>query len=113
MTAPFCLQRGLHRTNQEPYMSSYRNLAGSMLLGLAAAGIAHAQAPSAAATAPADPLLWLEDVLGDKPLAWVKQHNAVTTKELEARPGFPALQARLKTILNSKERIPYVSQEGE
>ena len=114
MAAPFCLQRGLHRTNQEPYMSSYRNLAGSMLLGLAAAGIAHAQAPTpAAATAPADPHLWLEEVLGDKPLAWVKQHNAVTTKKLEARPGFSALQARLKTILNSKERIPYVSKEGE
>ena len=91
-------------------MSSYRILAGSMLLGLTAAGIAHAQAPTpATSTAPADPHLWLEEVLGDKPLAWVKQHNAVTTKELEARPGFPALQARLKTILNSKERIPSVS----
>ena len=86
MAAPFCLQRGLHRTNQGPYLSSYRNLAGSMLLGLAAAGIAHAQA--AAPATPADPHLWLEEVLGDKPLAWVKQHNAVTTKELEARPGF-------------------------
>jgi len=84
-----------------------------MLLGLAAAGIAHAQAPSPAAAAPADPHLWLEEVLGDKPLAWVRQHNAVATKELEAQPGFPALQARLKTILNSKERIPYVSKEGE
>ena len=81
MAAPFCLQRGLHRTNQEPYMSSYRNLAGSMLLGLAAAGIAHAQAPAPAA-ANTDPHLWLEEVLGDKPLAWVKQHNAVTVKEL-------------------------------
>ena len=69
-------------------MSSYRTFAGSMLLGLAAAGIAHAQAPSPAA-APADPHQWLEEVLGDKPLAWVKQHNAVTTKELEARPASP------------------------
>ena len=93
-------------------MSSYRTFAGSMLLGLAAVGIAHAQAPAPAA-ANTDPHLWLEEVLGDKPLAWVKQHNAVTTKELEARPGFSALQARLKTILNSKERIPYVSKEGE
>ena len=93
-------------------MSSYRTFAGSMLRGLAAVGIAHAQAPAPAA-ANTDPHLWLEEVLGDKPLAWVKQHNAVSTKELEAQPGFPALQARLKTILNSKERIPYVSKEGE
>ncbi|MFM2086738.1 MAG: hypothetical protein RLZZ237_1607, partial [Pseudomonadota bacterium] len=104
-------------------MSLYRKLAGSMLLGLATAGIAHAQSPTPAA-APAsdpavsdpagtDPYLWLEDVLGEKSLAWVKQHNAVSVKELEGQPGFPALQARLKTILNSKERIPYVSKNGE
>lgn len=104
-------------------MSLYRKLAGSMLLGLA--GITHAQSPTpASAPAPAsdpavsdpagtDPYLWLEDVLGEKSLAWVKQHNAVSVKELEGQPGFPALQARLKTILNSKERIPYVSKNGE
>ena len=104
-------------------MSLYRKLAGSMLLGLATAGIAHAQSPAAAAApvndpattdaAGTDPYLWLEDVLGEKSLDWVKQHNAVSVKELEGQPGFPALQARLKTILNSKERIPYVSKNGE
>ena len=96
-------------------MSFYRKFAGSMLLGLAAAGVAHAQSPDAAAVAnpPTDPLQWLEDVAGDKPMAWVRQHNAVSIKELEGKAAFPALQARLKTILNSKERIPYVSKEGE
>ena len=98
-------------------MSFYRKFAGSMLLGMATAGAAHAQAPdaavAAAATAPTDPLQWLEEVAGEKPMAWVHQHNAVSIKELEGKPTFPALQARLKTILNSKERIPYVSKEGE
>ena len=94
-------------------MSFYRKFAGSMLLGLATAGVAHAQAPdAAAATAPTDPLQWLEEVAGDKPMAWVHQHNAVSTRELESKAAFPALQARLKTILNSKERIAYVSKEG-
>ena len=33
-----------------------------------------------------DPYLWLEDVTGEKPLEWVKEQNAVSVKELEARP---------------------------
>ncbi|AKU24627.1 prolyl oligopeptidase [Massilia sp. NR 4-1] len=74
-----------------------------MVLGLAAAG---AQAQQA------DPYQWLEEVGGDKPMAWVKDQNAAALKELEARPQFPALQARLKTILNSKERIPFVKKYG-
>ncbi|NVD99446.1 prolyl oligopeptidase family serine peptidase [Massilia sp. BJB1822] len=84
-------------------MHAYRKLAGSMVLGLAAAG---AQAQQA------DPYQWLEEVGGDKPMAWVKDQNAAALKELEARPQFPALQARLKTILNSKERIPFVKKYG-
>nr|WP_255758313.1 prolyl oligopeptidase family serine peptidase [Massilia sp. erpn] len=74
-----------------------------MVLGLAAAG---AQAQQA------DPYQWLEEVGGDKPMAWVKDQNAAALKELEARPQFPAIQARLKTILNSKERIPFVKKYG-
>nr|WP_229426300.1 prolyl oligopeptidase family serine peptidase [Pseudoduganella violacea] len=74
-----------------------------MVLGLAAAS---AQAQQA------DPYQWLEEVGGDKPMAWVKDQNAAALKELEARPQFPAIQARLKTILNSKERIPFVKKYG-
>ncbi|MBB3120784.1 prolyl oligopeptidase family serine peptidase [Pseudoduganella violacea] len=84
-------------------MHAYRKLAGSMVLGLAAAS---AQAQQA------DPYQWLEEVGGDKPMAWVKDQNAAALKELEARPQFPAIQARLKTILNSKERIPFVKKYG-
>ena len=57
----------------------------------------------------ADPHLWLEDVAGEAPLAWVRRQNATATGELEATPPFAALHARLKTILNSQDRIPYVS----
>ena len=32
--------------------------------------------PEPTVTATDDPYLWLEDVTGDKPLAWVKEHNA-------------------------------------
>ena len=37
-----------------------------------------------------DPYLWLEDVTGEKPLAWVKEQDAKSKAELEARPEFKA-----------------------
>src|SRR5262245_34210995 len=35
-----------------------------------------------------DPNLWLEDVTGEKALSWVREQNAVSSKELEALPNF-------------------------
>ncbi|WP_342113148.1 prolyl oligopeptidase family serine peptidase [Pseudoduganella sp. OTU4001] len=85
-------------------MRSYRKMASGVVLGLAAVGGAYAQKP--------DPYLWLEDVGGDKPLSWVKEQNAVALKELQAHPSYNGIHERLRTILNSKERIPYVSKHG-
>ena len=70
-------------------------------------------AAAPAAHAPADdPYLWLEDVTGERALAWVKAQNAQSTKELEAAPDFEPIRKRLLAILDSKERIPYVSKHG-
>ena len=60
-----------------------------------------------------DPYLWLEDVTGEKPMAWVKQQNAKSVKELEARPEFKALHEKLVAIYNSRERIPTVQKRGK
>ena len=49
---------------------------------------------------------------GDAALAWVRERNAVTERELTADPAYPALRASLKNILDSKERIPYVGHHG-
>jgi prolyl oligopeptidase len=59
-----------------------------------------------------DPYLWLEDVASERALAWVGARNAESEAELAAAPGYTELRARLKTILDSKDRIPYVSQHG-
>ena len=59
-----------------------------------------------------DNYLWLEDVSGDKALNWVRQRNAVSTKELEALPNFKEIDERLLTILNSKEQIPSITKIG-
>ncbi|KNZ30962.1 MAG: prolyl oligopeptidase [Methylibium sp. NZG] len=70
---------------------------------------------SAPAADPAvdDPFLWLEDVQGDKALAWVRERNAESQKLLQARPEYEPTRARLLEILNSKERIPNVSRRGD
>jgi prolyl oligopeptidase len=55
-----------------------------------------------------DPWLWLEDVDSERALDWVRDRNAETEHALTALPGYPALRARLKTILDARDRIPYV-----
>lgn len=69
-----------------------------------------------AAAAPAhddnDPNLWLEEVASDAALGWVRERNAESEGELGAQPGYADLRTRLKTILDSKERIPYVGRHN-
>jgi len=60
-----------------------------------------------------DPHLWLEDVTGEKSLNWVKERNAKTQTTFEANPEFNKLKEDLLEILNSKERIPFVTKYGE
>ena len=60
-----------------------------------------------------DPYLWLEEVTGDKPMAWVKEQNAQSVKELEARPEFKGLHEKLVAIYNSRERIPMAAKRGK
>jgi prolyl oligopeptidase len=62
---------------------------------------------------PADPYLWLEDVAGEKPLAWVRERNAESTRALTSGTAFSALERRILSILDSKERIPAVTRIGD
>ncbi len=60
-----------------------------------------------------DPYLWLEDVTGERAMAWVRERNAESLPKLESQAGFKALHDRLLAIYNSKERIPTVTQRGK
>ncbi|SFD20753.1 prolyl oligopeptidase family serine peptidase [Massilia yuzhufengensis] len=60
----------------------------------------------------ADPYLWLEEVEGERALAWVAGQNALAEGELEASPGFDALRTRLRGILDSTAKIPYAGCHG-
>ncbi len=53
-----------------------------------------------------DAFQWLEDVQGEKALAWVKEQNAKTTALLEARPEYKPIYEKTLEILDSKDKIP-------
>ena len=45
-----------------------------------------------------DPYLWLEDVLGERALAWVRERNALSQKELTERPEYAPMAKSLREI---------------
>ena len=55
-----------------------------------------------------DPYLWLEEIDGERARDWVAARNAESEAELEGQSGFAPLRDRLKAILDSSEKIPYV-----
>ncbi len=59
-----------------------------------------------------DPYLWLEEVHGERALAWVRERNAQTQRLLEARPDFASTREQVRAVLDSKERIPHVRRRG-
>jgi prolyl oligopeptidase len=53
-----------------------------------------------------DKYTWLEDIHGERQLAWVKAENARTAAVLEKDPHFASLQAEALKVLESPERLP-------
>ncbi len=60
-----------------------------------------------------DPYLWLEDISGARPLDWARRQAEAAEASLRRHPRFDAIHGRLRTILNSQERIPYVTVHGD
>jgi len=60
-----------------------------------------------------DPYLWLEEVQGERALAWVRERNRESRAVLEKQPTFAADRARILEILDSKDKIPSVSRRGD
>ena len=83
----------------------------SSLVPCALALSVRAQEATPKAPVPDDPYLWLENVSGEKPLEWARAHNAKSSGEL-VDAEFKALEARIKTILDSDAKIPYVNEIG-
>src|SRR5688572_6829847 len=62
---------------------------------------------------PDDPFLWLEEVKSEKALAWARERNKQSQAELEAHPSFAKTRDRIRAILDSKDKTPYVTKRGK
>jgi len=60
-----------------------------------------------------DSFLWLEEVQGERALAWVHERNQQSQAALQATPGFEAMRADIQAVLDSTEQIPYVQRCGD
>jgi prolyl oligopeptidase len=57
-----------------------------------------------------DPYLWLEEVEGERALAWASELSETTRAALSAQPLFEPIYQRNLEILNSDQRLPAPSQ---
>jgi prolyl oligopeptidase len=60
-----------------------------------------------------DPRSWLEDVLGDRALAWVRARNDETLGRFTGAARFEQLRSQILAALDSTDRIAYPQRHGE
>lgn len=73
----------------------------------------HAQPTTPSSSPSEDRYLWLEDVQGERALAWVRERNALARERLQAWPDFVPVRDRIRELLDSSDRIPAVSRQGD
>ncbi|MFN7127728.1 MAG: prolyl oligopeptidase family serine peptidase [Brevundimonas sp.] len=84
-------------------------LASTSLTSVSMAQTAPASAPSAPAFATSeatDPYVWLEDVEGERAMAWVKEHNTRSLGVLQGDPRYEPLHQQALEIVQARDRIP-------
>ncbi|CAN7307584.1 prolyl oligopeptidase family serine peptidase [Caulobacter sp. LjRoot300] len=60
-----------------------------------------------------DPYKWMEEIEGERPLAWAKAQNTRSLAILQGDARYAGLQAQALAILNAKDRVPSVSFAGD
>lgn len=60
-----------------------------------------------------DSLIHLEDVFAETNLSWVKSQNEETVARVTGYEDFKNLQADARAILDSKDRIPFITRRGD
>ncbi len=70
---------------------------------------------SAATPAPTadDPYTWMEEIEGDRALAWARTENERSLPTLKGDARYATLRSDALTILQAKDRIPGVSFSGD
>jgi prolyl oligopeptidase len=69
-------------------------------------------ASPAVAPEPPDENVWLEEIYGEEPLAWVREQNA-RTEDLLEDADYAALEGGILEVLDSTDRIAMVGKRGD
>ena len=86
-------------------MGLFAKLAAGVLAVTGAVSIGSAQTP-----APADdPFVWLEEIEGERALAWARAENERTLGDLQGDPRYRQYHDRALEILQARDRIPPVA----
>ncbi|MET4096451.1 prolyl oligopeptidase family serine peptidase [Arthrobacter sp. UYCu712] len=64
------------------------------------------------AAEPVDENIWLEEIYGEEPLAWVREQNA-RTEDLLEDAEYAGLEGSILEVLDSTDRIAMVGKHGE
>lgn len=83
-------------------------LAGAMAAGLAASPALAEDWPGTS-----DPHVWLDEVEGDRALAWARAENERTLGTLQSDPRYRAYYDQALAILQAQDRIPSVSMRPD
>ncbi|MDO9607678.1 MAG: prolyl oligopeptidase family serine peptidase [Brevundimonas sp.] len=85
-------------------------LASTSLTSISMAQTAPASTPvpgsGFATSEAADPYVWLEDVEGERAMAWVKDHNTHSLGVLQGDPRYEPLHQQALEIVQARDRIP-------
>jgi prolyl oligopeptidase len=84
-------------------------LAGLLAIVGSATSMAQPPAPAPAAAPSDDPFTWLEEINGERAIAWATNENRRTLGELQADPRYARFQSQALEILQARDRIPAVS----
>jgi prolyl oligopeptidase len=60
-----------------------------------------------------DPYKWMEEIEGERPLAWAKAQNTRSLAVLQGDSRYAGLENQALAILNAKDRVPGVSFAGD
>lgn len=60
-----------------------------------------------------DPYKWMEEIEGERPLAWAKAENTRSLAILQGDSRYAGLESQALAILNAKDRVPGVSFAGD
>src|SRR5580700_9643033 len=88
-------------------------LSAALLIAMTGVTMTLMNAGTQAPTESADKYQWLEDVSGERSMAWVKAENERSAKVLESDPHFAGLEATALKVLEAPDRLATPSINGD